>query len=170
MRHLTLPAALTAACLTAGAAWAQSSGGGSGSSGGGAGGTSSSTAAPATGSATSPDGTNRSMRPPVQASPGTTGTLENRTGPNDGVTGDAATGGSTAPRGSQGSTGAATTNANRSSGDPETTGGVSGTSRLQPGERSAVSPSAREEELFREGEQLEQRARQGICSECGAQP
>jgi hypothetical protein len=42
---------------------------------------------------------------------------------------------------------------------------VSGVNR-RPGEPSAVQPTQREEELFRQGEQLEQKAREGICSTC----
>jgi hypothetical protein len=67
------------------------------------------------------------------------------------------------PAGTEGSTGGATTG-NRNSG-PATTGTVSGVNR-QPGEASAVRPTAREEELFRKGEELERKIERGICDGC----
>jgi hypothetical protein len=182
MRHLTLSTALLASCLIAGAAWAQGSSGGSsggGSSGGGAGSGASPSTAPSTsrGTATQPSGT--AIRPPVQGTQGnagqtgTTNTTNNPTGttastPNTGsdTTGDAATGSFIRPPGNEGSTGGTAASSNQSSTDPATTGGVSGNNRLQPGERSAVGPTPREEELFRQGEQVEQKARQGICQGC----
>jgi hypothetical protein len=86
-----------------------------------------------------------------------------------GTTGNTTTQGFTRPPGNEGSTGGTAASSNQSSTDPATTGGVSGNNRLQPGEHSAVGPSSREEELLKEGEQLEQKARRGICSNCGAQ-
>lgn len=183
MRHLTIPTALIASCLIAGASWAQSS---SSSSGGGSAG-GSSTSAPSTRSTTSPGGSAQpngsTLRPPVQGSPADAGQTRNTdvgnppntvtgtgTNRNGDVTGNTTTSGPTSPPGSEGSTGGAATTANRPSTDPAATGGVSGVNRLRPGERSAVAPTAREEELFREGEELEQKAREGICSTCGAQP
>ena len=179
MRHLTISTALVASCLITGAAWAQGSSGGS-SSGGSAGGSSSS-ASPSTGSSSGTAAQPRSptLRPPGQAAPrnmgrsdstgvrGTSDTLTGTTTNQDtSVNGNAATGRPGSPPGSEGSTGGAATSANRSSTDPDTTGGVGGVNRLQPGERSAVGPSPREEELFRQGEQLEQKAREGVCSTC----
>jgi hypothetical protein len=182
MRHLTISTALVAGCLMAGAAWAQGSSGGSSSSsssGGGAGGSTSSTAAPSTGSTTSPGGTDTTLRPPAQTVPNSAGRVGNpdvrntpdtvtgnRPSQDGGTAGNNATSGPIPPPGSEGSTGGTAASANRSSTDPNTTGGVSGTNRLQPGERSAVGPSPREQELFQKGEQLEQKAREGICSTC----
>ena len=68
------------------------------------------------------------------------------------------------PAGTEGSTGG-TAGGNRSSNGPATTGTVSGVNR-QPGEASAVGPTAREEELFRKGEELERKIEQGICQGC----
>jgi hypothetical protein len=184
MRHLTFPTALIAGCLIAGASWAQSS---TSTSGGGGTGASSSTAAPSTRSMSSPGGSvqpnGSTLRPPVQGSPANagqigspdvrnssdspTGTSANQGGD---VTGNTATGSPIRPPGSEGSTGGAATTANRPSTDPATTGGVSGVNRLPPGQRSAVGPTPREEELFREGEELEQKVREGICSDCGVKP
>lgn len=138
MRPLTISTALVAGCLIAGAAWAQGSSGGSSSSSGSAGGSSSS-AAPSSGSSSS--GT--------AAQPGTSTIRPPGS-----------------PPGSEGSTGGTAASANRSSTDPDATGGVAGVNRLQPGERSAVAPTEREEELFRKGEELEQKAREGVCSTC----
>jgi hypothetical protein len=90
----------------------------------------------------------------------------NGTNQSGSAVGNATTGSSGSPPGSEGSTGGAATSANRSSTEPDTTGGVGGVNRLQPGERSAVPPTAREEELFRKGEELEQKAREGVCSTC----
>jgi hypothetical protein len=185
MRRLTVSTALIAGCLIAGAAWAQGSSSSSSSSssgGGGAGGSTSSTAAPSAGSTNSTGGTGTTLRPPVQGVPNSTGRVGNtdvrntpdtvtgsRPNQDGGTAGNNTTSGPISPPGSEGSTGGTGTSANRSSTDPDTTGGVSGTNRLQPGERSAVGPSQREEELFQKGEQLEQKAREGICSNCGAQ-
>jgi len=91
------------------------------------------------------------------------GDVRNRDG---GVTGNTANTGPVSPPGNEGSTGGTASSANSSSTDPATTGGVSGNNRLQPGERSAVGPSSREEELLRQGEQVEQKARRGICQGC----
>ena len=174
MRHLTISTALVAGCLIAGAAWAQGSSGGS-SSGGSAGGSSSS-ASPSTGSSssgTAAQPSNSTIRPPGQVAPGNTGvrgTPDTLTGnganQGSGAVGNAATDNRGSPPGTEASTGGAATSANRSSTDPNTTGGVGGVNRLQPGERSAVGPSPREEELLRKGEQLEQKAREGVCSTC----
>jgi hypothetical protein len=68
------------------------------------------------------------------------------------------------PTGTEGSTGGSTTTGNRNSG-PATTGTVSGVNR-QPGEASAVPRTAREEELFRKGEELERKIERGICDGC----
>jgi hypothetical protein len=174
MRHLTISTALLAGCLIAGAAWAQGSSGGSsgGSTGGASGG---SAASPSTGSSASPSGGAQSggstIRPPAQGAQGGTNPSDN-TAPGNrasgigGTTGNTANTGPIRPPGSEGSTGGANTSSNSSSTDPATTGGVSGNNRLQPGERSAVGPSSREEELLRQGEQVEQKARRGICQGC----
>jgi hypothetical protein len=77
---------------------------------------------------------------------------------------DAATTAPIPPTGAEGSTGGSAA-ASRGSTGPATTGAVSGVNR-QPGEPSAVGPTPREEELFRRGEQLEQRAKEGICLGC----
>jgi hypothetical protein len=163
MRHLTISTALVASCLIAGAAWAQGSS--SSSSGGGSAGGSSSSASPSTGSSSSGTAAqprSPTLRPPGQVAPGNADVR----GAPDTQTGGRTDQGSSAIPGNEGSTGGAATNANRSSTDPDTTGGVGGVNRLQPGERSAVEPSPREEELFRQGEQLEQKAREGVCSTC----
>ena len=173
MRHLTISTALVAGCLIAGAAWAQGSSGGSSSSGSAGG--SSSSASPSTGSSsgTAAQPSNSPLRPPGQGATGNTGvrgtpdTLTgNGTNQGTSATGNAATGRPGSPPGNEASTGGAATSANRSSTDPDTTGGVGGVNRLQPGERSAVGPSTREEELLRKGEELEQKAREGVCSTC----
>jgi hypothetical protein len=82
------------------------------------------------------------------------------------MTGNTANTGPISPPGNEGSTGGGNASANSSSTGPATTGTVSGNNRLQPGERSAVGPSSREEELLRQGEQVEQKARRGICQGC----
>jgi len=181
MRHLTFPTALIAGCLIAGASWAQSTSSTTSTRG------SSSTAAPSARSTTSPGGpvqpNGSTLRPPVQGSPANAGQADNTnvrnssdsltgTNANQGgdVTGNTATGSPIRPPGSEGSTGGAAAAANRPSTDPATTGGVSGVNRLPPGQRSAVGPTPREEELFREGEELEQKVREGICSDCGVKP
>ena len=174
MRHLTVSTVLLAGCLMAGAAWAQGSSGGS--SGGGTGGASGgSSASPSTGSSASPSGGAQSggstIRPPTQGVQGSTNPSDN-TAPGNrasgigGTTGNTANTGPIRPPGNEGSTGGANASSNSSSTDPATTGGVSGNNRLQPGERSAVGPSSREEELLRQGEQVEQKARRGICQGC----
>jgi hypothetical protein len=172
MRHLTISTALVAGCLIAGASWAQGSSGSS--SGGGSSGGSSSSASPSTGSSsgTGAQPSNSTIRPPGQVAPGNTGVrgtpdlTGNGTNQDSSAVGNAARGNPGSPPGNEASTGGAATSANRSSTDPNTTGGVGGVNRLQPGERSAVGPSNREEELFRKGEQLEQKAREDICSTC----
>jgi hypothetical protein len=174
MRHLTISTVLLAGCLMAGAAWAQGSSGGS--SGGGTGSASGgSSASPSTGSSASPSGGAQSggstIRPPTQGVQGSTNPSDN-TAPGNrasgigGTTGNTANTGPIRPPGNEGSTGGSNASSNSSSTDPATTGGVSGNNRLQPGERSAVGPSSREEELLRQGEQVEQKARRGICQGC----
>ncbi len=176
MRHLTISTALVAGCLIAGAAWAQGSSGGSSSSGSAGG--SSSSASPSTGSSsgTAAQPGNSTIRPPGQVAPGNTGVrgtpdtvTGNGTNQGTSTTGNTTTSRPGSPPGSEGSTGGAAASANRSSTDPDTTGGVAGANRQQPGQRSAVGPTEREEELFRKGEELEQKAREDICSNCGTQ-
>jgi hypothetical protein len=174
MRHLTISTALVAGCMIAGAAWAQGSSGSSSSSGSAGG--SSPSASPSPGSSSSGTAAqpgSPTLRPPGQGAPENTGvrgtpdTLTgNGTNQGSSAVGNAATGNSGSLPGNETSTGGAATSANRSSTDPDTTGGVGGVNRLQPGERSAVPPTAREEELFRKGEELEQKAREGVCSTC----
>jgi hypothetical protein len=50
-----------------------------------------------------------------------------------------------------------------SSSGPATTGTVAGDSRLQPGERSSVGPTTREEKLL---DQADKRVKRGICQGC----
>jgi len=137
------------------------------------------------GSSAQPNGS--TVRPPVQGVPGqgvpgTAGqagnsdvrgtpnnVTGNRTNQGNNATGDATMNGPNSTPGSEGSTGGPARSANQSSTGPATTGGIGGVNRLQPGERSAVGPTPREEKLFQEGEQLEQKAREGICSTCGTQ-
>jgi hypothetical protein len=102
--------------------------------------------------------------------PPVSGTQNNATGTGNVNTGVNPTGGAAStrpipPSGNEGSTGGAASSANSSSTGPATTGTVSGVNR-RPGEPSAIQPTQREEELFREGERLEQKAREGICSTC----
>jgi hypothetical protein len=164
MRHLTVPTIFLASSLIAGAAWAQtssggSSGGGAGGSGGGASSSGSSTGSTSSqGLSTAPSTT--PSPPPNQGAQGsqgngTTGNLGSTTGP---VTG--------APNTNriQGNGGVNAGSETRQT--PEsTTGTVSGVNR-QPGQPSAVQPTDRERKLFEEGEELEQKAREGLCQGC----
>ncbi|MXQ14113.1 hypothetical protein [Microvirga makkahensis] len=160
--RFAIPAVLIVGSLMVGTAWAQSSSSGGGGSGGGAAGgsgtgTSSGSTAPATGEAASADNPmavprlRQGARTPLDRDTNIGRTpVQNR--PNTAPT---------PPPGNEGSTGGA-----RAGGaDATTTGGISGTKR-RPGEPSAIGPSPREEELLREGEQLEQKARRGVCEGC----
>lgn len=152
MRHLTISTALLAGCLIAGAAWAQGSSGGSSSG-------SSSSASPSSGSTASPSGASQpsgsTLRPPIQGMRGSAdpGNRASRAGGSTGNTpaGNSTTKGPIPPPGTEGSTG------------PATTGTVAGDNRLQPGERSTVGPSSREEKLL---EEADKRVRRGICQGC----
>ncbi|WP_201831466.1 hypothetical protein [Microvirga zambiensis] len=149
MRHLTIPTALLAGCLIAGAAWAQ------GSSGGSSGGSSSS-ASPSSSTTAAPSGSSQSgsstFRPPMQGSTDP-GNRASRVGGTAGNTpaGNAGTAGTIPPPGTEGS-----------SGGPTTTG-TTADGRLQRGERSTVNPSSREEKLL---EEADKRVRRGICQGC----
>ncbi|HEU6441009.1 MAG TPA: hypothetical protein VFF38_01505 [Microvirga sp.] len=160
--RFAIPAILIVSSLMGGVAWAQSSSSGGGGSGGsaaggsGAGATSGSVA-PSTGAAPSADNPSTVPRPGQGAqTPADSDTDVGRT-----PVQNRANTAPTPPPGSEGSTGGAGANG----ADTTTTGGISGTNR-RPGEPSAIGPSPREEELLREGEQLEQKARRGVCQGC----
>jgi len=150
---------LLSSCLLAGAAWAQtSSPGGSGGPGGGV------TSSPNT--VTSP---NAPLRLPQQGT-ATQPDSASRQGAEQSGTGGAAnpiqapasseaTAGPVPPPGAEGSTGGTAQDTTA------TTGGIGGVNR-QPGRASAVPPTSREEDLFIEGEQLEQKARRNMCEGC----
>lgn len=168
MRHLTVSTALLAGCLIAGAAWAQGSSGGSSGGSAGSGGSSSSSSS-TTGSSMSPSTARPSgstLRPPAQSPQGSAdpGNRASRVG---GTTGNTGTGSRDTtspipPPGTEGSTGGAATGARGSQTGPATTGTVAG-DRLQPGERSSVNPSSREEKLL---EEADKRVKRGICQGC----
>jgi hypothetical protein len=159
MRHLTVSTALLAGCLIAGGAWAQGSPGGSGGGTGGAAGGSSTSATPSTGSTASPSSASQpsgsTLRRPAQGMRGSAdpGNRSSRVGGSTGNTpaGNSTTSGPIPPPGTEGSTG------------PAATGTVAGDNRLQPGERSSVGPSLREEKLL---EEADKRVRRGICQGC----
>ena len=69
------------------------------------------------------------------------------------------------PSGPEGSTGGAASAGGGGSTGPATTGTVSGANGQQ-GNASAVPPTAREEELFRKGQELDRKIEQGICQGC----
>jgi hypothetical protein len=158
--RFTIPTALIVGSLIVGTAWAQGSSSGGGSSGGGTGG-SSGGAAQSTGSGNS-TGPAKSANPSNAPLPRRGAQTPGNPGSNSG--GASAPGRANtapvAPPGSEGSTGGTA-----GSDAAATTGGISGSNR-QTGQPSAVAPSSREEELLKEGERLEQRAKHGVCQGC----
>jgi hypothetical protein len=109
------------------------------------------------------------MRPPAQgpqgsADPGNRGSRVGGTTGNTGTGSRETTTGQTPPPGTEGSTGGTAAGAGGATQTgPATTGTVSGDGRLQPGERSTVSPSSREEKLL---EEADKRVKRGICQGC----